>query len=120
VQEENKKPNPSNKGNVQSHDILYKVFRDILYTPALVRPARRVQGWRDLHLLLCKFFLVSTHSYAWVFYRNISVSVALSSGHVAFANTTLLSPMHLISQAEHVLFVHHPVESKYLTESGLT
>jgi ketosteroid isomerase-like protein len=31
---------------VQSHDILYKVSRDILYTPALVPPARREQGWR--------------------------------------------------------------------------
>jgi hypothetical protein len=31
---------------VQSHDMLYKTSRDILYTPALVRPARREQGCR--------------------------------------------------------------------------
>ena len=31
---------------VQSHDMLYKTSRDILYTPALVPPAGREQGWR--------------------------------------------------------------------------
>ena len=31
---------------VQSHDMLYKTSRDILYTPALARPARRKQGCR--------------------------------------------------------------------------
>ena len=31
---------------VQSHDILYKVSRDILYTPARARHARGHEGWR--------------------------------------------------------------------------
>jgi putative transposase len=30
---------------VQSHDMLYKTSRDILYTPALARPAGEVIGW---------------------------------------------------------------------------